>query len=336
MLASGNLFATLNDMTTFAQFILGDGEADGVQIIQPETLDQMYEDQYSRQEDPQPMGLGWKTAQVLGSERLVWHDGGAYEGVGSLVALLPERKLGVVLFANGNTFDGSVSAFLALDILAQMMETKYGFIPPDRVAPAPIDIDPALLAEYEGKYIVWGQALEISLNGEQLQLDFQGIKLNLLPISQTKFRVDHWLLHLRLEEVFLLPVDLGLLREMEIEFQAGDAADEAAMMLNFSGVSYEICSRYPEMSAVPAQWDALEGRYALRRRLPSGDQMSEVFGQDEIRIEAGVLQLPGVIGPIFPINDTEIIILSGSFAGETMSYDPGTGTIYHQWVAYTR
>jgi hypothetical protein len=59
------------------------GEANGEQIIKAETLQLMYEDQYSSPRDPEPMGLGWKTARVLGSELLVWHDGGPADGTGS-------------------------------------------------------------------------------------------------------------------------------------------------------------------------------------------------------------------------------------------------------------
>ena len=263
MLASGNLYATLDDMTTFAQFILGEGEANGIQIIKPETLDQMYEDQYSHPQDPQPMGLGWKTAQVFNAERLVWHDGGAYEGVGSLVAFLPERKLGVVLIANENSFEGSVSVFLALEILAQMMEAKYGLTLSENIPPESIDINPTLLAKYEGKYIAWGQALDVSLSGDQLQVNFQGIKLNLIPVSQTKFLVDHWLLRLRLEKLFLLPFDMARLREMEVEFQLGDETDGDVMILNLSGISYEICPKYPEIPPVPDFWEELVGEYDL-------------------------------------------------------------------------
>ena len=37
---------------------------------------------------------------------------------------------------------------------------------------------------------------------------------------------------------------------------------------------------------------------------------------------------------ILPISETEIIILSGSFAGETMVYCSDTGNIYHQMHVY--
>ena len=336
MLASGNLYATLDDMTTFAKFILGDGEANGIKIIKPGTLNQMYKDQYSRPQDPQPMGLGWKTAQVFNAERLVWHDGGAYEGVGSLVAFLPERKLGVVLIANENSFEGSVSVFLALEILEQMMEAKYGLTLSENIPPESIDINPTLLAKYEGKYIAWGQALDVSLSGDQLQVNFQGIKLNLIPVSQTKFLVDHWLLRLRLEKLFLLPFDMARLREMEVEFQLGDETDGDVMILNLSGISYEICPKYPEIPPVPDFWEELVGEYDLLYQYPSGEIGNEVFGHEKIQIEDGVLKMPGVIGPILPISETEIIILSGSFAGESMIYNPDAGSLTHQWVVNKR
>jgi CubicO group peptidase (beta-lactamase class C family) len=91
-LPSGNLYSTLEDMSAFVRFVFRSGEVNGEQIINPESLNLMFEDQFSSQRDPQPMGLGWKIAPVLASQLLVWHDGGPGEGIGSLVALLPERN----------------------------------------------------------------------------------------------------------------------------------------------------------------------------------------------------------------------------------------------------
>ena len=330
-LPSGNLYSTIEDMSDFAHFVFRGGEANGEQIINPETLNLMFEDQFSSQRDPQPMGLGWKKTRALGSELMVWHDGGPSEGIGSLVALLPERKLGVVLFANEVSFEGSVSVPLAIDILERMLETKYGIIPPEDEISEPIDIDRSLLEDYVGRYIAFGQVMDVSLRGDRLKGKIQGMKFDLIPVGQTRFRVSHWLLNLGLADLLQFPIDL---RELEIEFLAGDEADEDVMIINIGDISYEICPRYPEFTDIPALWEEIAGVYDLVARLPSGNIGSEIVGRDEIQLEDGVLRMPGVIGPLKPINETEIIILSGPFAGETMVYEPGTGYIYHQWVVY--
>jgi hypothetical protein len=44
--------------------------------------------------------------------------------------------------------------------------------------------------------------------------------------------------------------------------------------------------------------------------------------------------MSGFAGPLLPISETEILILSGPFAGETMDYEPSTGFIYHQSVVF--
>ena len=330
-LPSGNLYSTIEDMSAFGKFVFRGGEANGEQIINSETLVLMFGDQFSSQRDPQPMGLGWKKTRALGSELMVWHDGGPGEGIGSLVALLPERKLGVVLFANEVSFEGSVSVPLAIDMLERMLETKYGIFPPKDEISEPIDIDRSLLQDYVGRYIAFGQVMDVSLRGDRLKGSIQGMTFDLVPVDQTRFRLSHWLLRLGLADLLQLPIDL---RELEIEFLEGDETGNDVMIINISDISYEVCPRYPEFTEIPALWEELTGVYELVARLPSGNIGSEIVGRDEIKLEGGVLKMPGVIGPLKPISGTEIIILGGPFAGETMVYEPGTGYIYHQWVVY--
>lgn len=330
-LPSGNLYSTIEDMSAFARFVFRGGEAQGEQLIAADTLSMMFEDQYSNPADPQPMGLGWKTARVLGSELLVWHDGGPGEGIGALVALLPERKLGLVLFANAISLEGVVSVPVALDILEVMLQTKFGAAPAEEVTPEPLTLDPALLEGYTGRYLALGEVMEVSLSGDQLQGTIAGMTFDLVPAGQNKFRINHWLLSLGLADLLQLPMDL---RELEIEFLPGDEISGETMMINFGDVSYEYCPRYPDVQQIPALWAELTGHYELVRRLSSRVAASEVVGRTQITIEDGILKMPNPAGPLLPISETEIIPVSGPFAGETMLYEPDTGLLIHQSIIY--
>jgi CubicO group peptidase (beta-lactamase class C family) len=328
---SGNLYSTIEDMGRFAKFIFRGGDVNGGQILSPEIFKAMFADQFSNARDPEPMGLGWKTAYVLGSERMVWHDGGPSEGVGALVALLPERKLGVILFANGTAFEGRVSVPLALDMLEFLLKTKYGVNVPREKTQKPAELDSALLDKYVGKYAAFGKVMEVFLRGNQLKGRIQGITFNLVPLSETTFQLKHWLADLGLADLLRVPIDL---RQMRIEFMVGDETGDDVMIINVGNIFFEICPRYPHLDEIPLLWDDMTREYDLVARLPSGEVGTDVLGKTSIQAEDGVLQMAGLVGPILPIKETEIIILSGPFAGETMDIEPGTGNIYHQSIMF--
>ncbi|MCJ7823726.1 MAG: beta-lactamase family protein [Anaerolineales bacterium] len=330
-LPSGNLYSTIADMSDFVRFLFQADEQIGVQIIRDDTLTMMFENQYLNTRDPQPMGLGWKTALVLGSELLVWHDGGPSEGIGSLVAMLPERKLGVVLFANEISFEGGIAVSLAIEMLERMLETKFGIVSPENEEPEQIIIESTLLNTYVGEYIAFGEDMQISLRGDQLKGSFQGMTFDLIPVDATRFRLSHWLLNIGLADLLQVPIDL---QKLEIEFFVGDEAEEDLMIVNISNLSYQICPKLPEIIEIPVLWDELAGDYEIVHRLPSGNTGGEIVGRSEIWIEDGVLMMPNPIGPIKPISADEIVILGGIFAGETMVYEPATGIIYHQSNVY--
>jgi hypothetical protein len=129
------------------------------------------------------------------------------------------------------------------------------------------------------------------------------------------------------------PVDL---RQLKVEFMAGDEISADYMILHLGGIGVEICPEYPWISEIPPLWQKLAGDYELVARLPSGMPGTEGIGQSSIWMEDGVLQMGGDVGPILPISETGIIIQSGPFSGETMVYEPRTGNIYHQRVVYLK
>ncbi len=329
--ASGNLYATLEDVGKFVKFIFRDGEANGEQLIAPEILHEMFVEQASSARDPQSMGLGWKTTRVLGSELLVWHDGGPGEGTGALLAFLPERKLGVVLIANGITFDGSVSVPLAVEFLGLMMEMKYGLISPRDEPQAMVEIERAILENYVGKYIVSGEVMDVYLDGDQLKGSIYGFSFNLDALSETLFQPRNWLADIGLANLLGAPVDL---RQLKVEFMARDEISVDYMIIHLGSISYEIYPEYPDLSEIPPLWEKLTGDYDLVARLPAGKIGADVLNQSSIWVEDGVLWMTRYVGPILPISETELIIMSGPFAGETMVYEPKTGTIYHQNHVY--
>jgi CubicO group peptidase (beta-lactamase class C family) len=328
---SGNLYGTVGDLANFIRFIFHDGDANGNQIIASKTLERMFEDQYSHPADPQRMGLGWKLGQVLGSEEMVWHDGGPTEGIGSLVAMLPDRKMGLVLLANSTSFDGSLSVPIAMELLETMLETEYGLVGVEEEPYETYPVETAVLEDYEGNYATFGQIMEVFLIGNQLKGSIEGMSFDLVPVAENRFRVTHWLYKLGLADLLSLPIDL---RELEIEFQVGAEAGQDVMIINLGGISYEMCPRYPDLPEGLATWEALAGEYELYDRLPSGNAGREKLGESEITMVNNRLHVSGPVGPVLPIDENTIIILSGPFAGETISYDLETGNLFHQGFVY--
>jgi CubicO group peptidase (beta-lactamase class C family) len=328
---SGNLYGTVGDLANFVRFIFREGEANGEQLIRPETLALMFEDQYSSPADPQPMGLGWKIADVLAPEKMVWHDGGPSEGTGSLVAMLPERKLGVVLLANSTTFDGSQSAPLAAELLEAMLETEYGLVAAEEGSQDTFPVELAALKEYQGNYAAFEEIMQVSLAGDKLEGRIQGMSFDLVPVAENRFKISHWLLKLGLADLLDLPLDL---RELEIEFQKDATTNQDVMVINLAGFAYEICLRLPEPPGGLAAWETLVGEYQRYARLPSGEAGQEKLGLAEITMVDGQLHMSGAIGPILPIDENTIIILSGTFALETISFDAQSGYLYHQGHVY--
>lgn len=327
---SSNLYATPGDLAIFVKFLFRGGEANGAQLIRPDTLQAMFADQYSRPADPQRMGLGWRLGRMADGEPLVWHDGGAAEGTGSLIAMLPERKLGVVLVGNATTFEGSVSLPIAMEILEVMLETRDGLAVSEKEQTARIPVDVSVLEKYAGAYAAFGDILEVTVEGAHLQGTMQGMRFDLVPVAENRFRVDHWLLKLGLADLLQLPMDLG---KLTIAFRTEKEAADDTMIVDFGGVNTEIYPRYPRLPEADA-WDALAGKYEIVARLPSGQPGPERLGETDLFWEDGHLFLSGSVGPILPIGDNTLIILGGPFHGETITRDPETGLLFRQDLVY--
>lgn len=313
-LASGNMQSTMSDMITFAKYILRIDDEENP-IIEKDTLWSMFEEQYTRPRDPQTNGLTWFTDRKELGELVVFHSG-TNQGFISMIAFMPEKNLGVIVFSNCDSFEDAQNQ-LVLDTLKLMLETKFGIESSDKERDEEVDVNMSTLEKYIGKYVLNGEIIKIISSGNKLKAVYQGQKINMVPISQSKFRLSHW---------------LADVEDTEIEFFIGNQDYEDIMIVTMG--DYFICPRYYDVKYIPTSWDDLIGKYEIYPRIPSIYSDEELIGTVEIKVEDNVLlTTDGKV--LIPINNTEIIIIGGVFDGETMIYDVETGNITWQNVIYT-
>jgi len=322
---SGNLYATMEDLSAFLQTIFRKELFE-----KEETLFRMLVDHYSKPGDPETMGLGWKLAPMANGDTLVWHDGGPTEGVGSLVAFFPEQEIGIAVIGNSTSFSGFYAMQFAQKILSRILDEKAE---DDKTGNDQIEHVLSLeqLRKLEGSYAAFGSVAEVRLKGKKLKADFGEISLILVPLSDTEFAVTHWMEKTGLTRIIEPPLDFT---KLSISFREDAVNGSANMILNMMDITYEICPKYPKQTEHAEQWKNMCGSYGRADRIPGGTWETAGKAGTDIQIKEGILQMSGPYGPILPVNDTLIRVLSGPYHGEFLDYNPETGVISHQKWAF--
>jgi len=319
---SGNLSASTEDLTKFLQSVFL-----GKLFKDETTLGLMFEDHYSRVEDPETMGLGWKTTRLNNSELLVWHDGGPSEGIGSVIAILPGQKLGIAMMANSTEFSGAISIQMAIQILNRILADRSESKEKSPEKPGRILVSKQDMDRYEGRYMVFGKNMKVKGKKSKLKGRIGGIGVNLIPLSETNFRVTHWIDQIGLTKIFKPPVAI---EKINVSFAADSLEETTNMIINLDHLSHEICPSYPDQLHLPNPMENLPGTYRLAWRLPHNEPGPFSGDLFSISLEKEVLSMSGVFGPLLPRNNSQLSILCGPFAGEIMEYDSETGNIFHQ------
>jgi len=319
---SGNLYATIEDLSAFLTSVFGQKV-----FASEETMSRMFVDHYSTPDDPETMGLGWKTTRLDGTELLVWHDGGPDDGDGALVAFLPSRKLGIALIGNGTSLSGSISLPFAMEIFQELTDQEGEAAGSHSSVKEKLKNPEHPLADYEGTYTAFGQLLQVKAKNRKLKGKIGGLSLEMIPIHDSTFRVTHWMDKLGLTKIIKPPIEFN---KIHITFCNGRVPGSRNMIINLDNITYEICPRYPDRLIEEGGWERLAGDYRMAERLPGnrpGAYTSSIFS---ISTVDHVLVMSGPFGPIVPVDDHYLQILSGPFAGETMEYDPANGNLVHQ------
>ncbi len=182
---AGNLYSTVGDLGKFLSCLFAGGKAGETQIVQPETLEQMFEIQFSGEGQRRYFGLGFVVGEYRG-HKTVGHTGGIY-GFNTIVTGLPDEKIGVIVLVNEDLSGGAMSRIYnkALDL---MLQAKLGEEPP--AEPEIVSVGAEVLESYVGEYEGSRYWAEVTQEAGGLKLNLSGQVNDLLPLSEMEFLVD--------------------------------------------------------------------------------------------------------------------------------------------------
>ena len=158
---AGFMFSNVGDLARFTIAFMNDGIIEGRAVLKPSTISVLstgYADIPSSAEHAR-YGYGLTTVMHRGA-RVVEH-GGAIDGFGALVRMLPDRKAAVVILVNRSGGSLPQTSERALEMLAPLQ-------PAAAAATAAIAMDAAELARYAGAYTNPPQRIELAVRDGKL------------------------------------------------------------------------------------------------------------------------------------------------------------------------
>jgi CubicO group peptidase (beta-lactamase class C family) len=208
---AGGLYSNVLDLARFMRCVFAGGTLDGVRVLGENAVRATFEPQYPGQplDFGQRFGLGWMLSglPIEGGGLQAWHNGGTKAFLSQL-ALLPERKLGVVVLANADTA-GSLVYDAAEEALRLALDVRHGITPPKRKLEPEIALARDAAAERIGDYSLMGSLARISPGKKRLKLHVLKHVLDLVPVTADRFRVEFNLLGLKSVPIPFPPVEFA-------------------------------------------------------------------------------------------------------------------------------
>lgn len=188
---AGGINSTILDMTNYLRLHLGEGEFEGGRILKRETLERLHTPRTPvvatggalPSSGDIPVDAAYCqgfVAQYLTPAKLTWHNGGT-EGSRSILAFIPEGKVGIVVLSNSG--DSQIPEVLMYRFYDQLFgRPEKDYIQQYKSRPAPPTpvrptnpVAPRALETYAGEYRspVFG-SITIRQDGGQLQASLSG------------------------------------------------------------------------------------------------------------------------------------------------------------------
>lgn len=316
-LPSGGLNSSANDMSNFMRMVFADGEYAGKQIIQPDTLHEMFKVQNAQipLDFDFKMGLGWMLSgvDVPGAGTVASH-GGTTLNYHSAMVVLPEHKLGVVVLSNSVTAQGIVGK-IATKTLQLALEAKRGIVQPAKIAveAKEMPLTEADLRAYEGYFDTLIGLAKVSGKSGDLVAEIMGQTLELMPRENGQFGV-------RFKLFGFIPIKIDVLEELNLSLHQIEGHDVLALKSN--GHSMLIGEKLTPV-AIPQRILDYVGEYEIINK-HDGPMPQSVRIQYEDGFLVGAItfaEKPGFVYRVAlkPVADNELVLEGlGPGKGETL------------------
>ena len=321
--SAGSMYSNVNDLSLFMQMVFSGGNVRGHQILSSKSIEEMLkpQNQDARLESSNPIGLGWFLQRSSYSdgigEIIVASHGGGTPLFRTSLAIVPEKKLGVVVLTNST--EGRKLGKVSREALKLVLEAKTGktiqrqeekIAPPDKVA------KDVLVDSMVGRYATLSLLGSIERNGQKIDATFDKYKFHLVPSSNGKFGVTRKLLG-----IFPLK-KIGSLELDKIQASPVDIDDRQLLSIRYKNKLWFYAEKI-DPAPLPKAWQDMLGRYQIVNPDPKGSPQDITLS-----IEKEVLVLryknplwhPGEAKHyLYPRSDTEALTLGiGRSSGETM------------------
>ncbi|GAB5605337.1 serine hydrolase domain-containing protein [Sideroxyarcus sp. TK5] len=215
-LPSSSLISSASDMTRFMRMLFADGSFAGRQILKPDSLREMVRAQNENValDFDFRMGLGWMLSgvDVPRAGKVVSH-GGTTLNYHTMLALLPEHKLGVVVLSNSANSQALV-AKVTEETLKLALEAKRGITQPQKqfVESKMVPLSTDDLRDYDGYFETLIGLVKVENRKDELIAELMDFDFELVKHEDGHFGV-------RLKLLGFIPVANQQMKEMKLSLR---------------------------------------------------------------------------------------------------------------------
>jgi CubicO group peptidase (beta-lactamase class C family) len=257
-----SLIASANELAQFIRFVLTEGRTPGGEpLLRPATLRSMSEPQFPAQplDFGHTSGLGWRIEgiDIPGGGRVSWRHG-QYPGYASLIAVAPERQLGVIVLSNDQMAAGLIVELghKALELAVGARLGRPVAKVPEPAPPKAVVYSDADLDELKGDYVVFGQPVHVTARNGGLSAEVFTRRVDLIPIGRNKFTPKVQLLG----SIDVLRLFDRALPAVSVRFVAAEGR-RFALVDGLPGTAETVAFERIEDRPIPPAWLARLGHY---------------------------------------------------------------------------